>query len=220
MSFGKTIKIDKNSQEYWDNILEKEWEKNIDKEEWFYEEDIIKDEVWKKNSDIDDILNLWLNFSELSEKFWKEKNINIISDLNDKKIEFFDKNNSELIWKICAGIYHIWNVDYSDHLYIKVEEEYLNKGFWRMLFCMYKKMGDFLWLNLIPYNEYSRKASRVVFSMKNWYFIKWKIVAWLFQEFTADDLKEIEKNVYNFKNWNVEIEDELAFDVVLKKDSI
>ncbi len=200
----------------WEKILEEEWLWDLDKDYWFYEESIIESDIWKNNFDIEDILNLWLNFKELLEKFSKEKNIYANINFNKNIFSIFNKSNNSLIWEIKLAKYNDNWFKRDVHLYNVIEDDYKWKWFWKILFLLYKKLTEENSDFILPEEEYTNIVSMINLYKKFWYKPEYKVLKWFSNNLiplTKDDFKDMEKIINDYKLWNKE--EKLDYTVIL-----
>lgn len=141
--------INTNNSQYWELLLQMEWLWNLDTLEWFWEVQIqtkIKTLTLLDISKIED---------EYKVKFKIES--------ENQSIELYTID-WKLIWYIKPGFYTYGNVSKEAHLERKIFDDFIWKWYGQLLYDVYR------WLHFpIPKEEYTHKASVILFLQKNGY---------------------------------------------------
>lgn len=140
--------FDINSLKDWELLLD-DLEGNVDKELWLTE---VAQKSKKK------VVTL-LDISDIE----REKNVKFQIEFDTQIINLFSSKN-ELIGYIKPWYYTYGNISKNSHLERKVFDDFVWKWFWQLLYDVYE------WLQFpIPKQEYTHKASVILFLMKNGY---------------------------------------------------
>lgn len=115
----------KNSKEYWEKLLQREWL------------GLIENEMQTIEKKIDSILRESFSLHELSDKLRKVEKIEIIANYDLHEIIIKDEKWNE-IWYIRPWHYSYNWVDSPNHLEKKIHDEYRWKWYWKVLFKAYE----------------------------------------------------------------------------------
>ena len=170
------MELSKESPEYWESILDKEWLG------LFEGENTTKNKV---NSILDNINNLE-SLQNYINKYLNDNKFKINIDYITWEIKLYDE--ALLIWEIKPTNYSEWVIESDNHLYKLVDEDYRWKWIWSFLMDIYSKLDDLKeWAFSLPLNEHSSDKLMLQFLINHWYSIIWKYIDWSFEE-SSDDI--------------------------------
>ena len=156
-----------------------------------------------------DSLNTSNSFLDLKNEVEKKLWIKIYywdynqTDSENKWIIEIYKNN-EFVWKIWWDLYSLSYYDFIDsHLWIKVEEKFQNKWFWKLLFYLYSKWTEKNKNIFIPKEEFAQTKSRVLFLLGIWYNLVWKYdyEFWDFKKLWENEITKVIQDAKKNTNW-------------------
>lgn len=199
--------LEKNSQNYWEKLLENEGLWDIDKKLW------IKN-IWKTNikntsdytkNDVEKILNS----SNFEKYFYKNfPNLELNVDYQNWEINIYDKKTKILIWHIGSWKNILPWYEREEHLYFEVDEKYSWKWIWKFLYEYYvllsKKYKNFV----VPKEDYISSPSMLNFYLKNEIFSlvsEYNFESKNFEELSFSEIEKLKKEnteKYYDKNGN------------------
>ncbi len=198
---------DRNSPEYWEQMLAKDWLWDIDEAEDFFSEKVIH-VVW--NQKIENFSSLDLIIDEI------EKTHNISIRINHKKssIELFNKEWLE-IWKMEKTSYTSKDFHTTEHMMIEIEPRFRGKWFGKIMYEIYETIAKLDNRFFLAYIEHTQKASTINLYMKFWFTPTKKIIKNIEYDLDENDLSEIDFSLENIKKWNIETQ--LKYTIKLEK---
>lgn len=157
-------KLDENSFEYWEKILEKEGLWDIDNEIWIKNN---KKNLEKTLKTTPKKIDFVINPDEYIKNFEKENPwFKVKVDFENFEIEILDKNWL-MVWYIWPWIVPLEWFETEEHLYFEVDEKYRWKNFWKFLYSIYKYFSKKDKNFVLPSYEFVNSPSALKFYLQN-----------------------------------------------------
>jgi hypothetical protein len=198
---------DKNSPEYWEQMLAKDWFWDIDEAEDFFSEKVIQVVDSPK-------VEVFNQTDLLIEEIEKEKNIKIRLNPRKSSIELFSKEWLD-IWKMEKTIYTSKDFHTTEHMMIEIEHRFRGKWFWKIMYEIYETIAKSDNRFFLPYIEHTQKSSTINLYRKFWFIPTKKIIKNIEYDLDKNDLFEIDSILENIKKWETEIN--LEYTIKLEK---
>lgn len=208
------MEIDKNSPEYWEEMLKLEDLWDLDEtEDFFVGERLLFKGIC--NSILEGENNYNNNeINKLIKEIQKTHNIQIRVNPRKSSIELFS-NECLDIWKMEKTSYNSKDFSTTEHMMIEIEPRFRGKWFGKIMYETYEALAKVDYRFFLPEIEYTSKASTINLYIKFWFIPAKKIIKNIEYNLDENDLNEIDSILENVKKWNKE--NQLRYTIKLEK---